>query len=566
MASINPPETIKVLLRLSGQRTIEQPLEVESEIGSGGMATVYKVRRLGIPEDSKHVVAAMKLLDGEFSEDLASRFFREIRCMDRMSHSNIATYVGSGTTLDGRPFYLAEFIDGYTLSAITAQHARDVGRGTEYMNKQGEAAIRMKSFAQCREKINVLPIQLDAVQVIMRGILQALIYSHDLGIVHRDLKPDNVMLTLNELSQIDEVKVLDFGISKILDQKSDETKHQTSTGTIIGTPEYMSPEQMEDSKKIDQRADIYSAGLILLTLLTGLRFMSKEDSLPMFFSNRLLNTECSHDPLEYTTCVPNEIRLIVLKATQHKREDRYQTAEEMLHAMEEAFEGRISDPAFAKTILQKPLTKLVELGGMTRIPIEQIRKSIIIAAEKTKKVAVRSAVYSTKAIGMFMFFSIVFGVIIGVLLLANRFREGEGEGLIASVSQDVRAMATSLGGDRSNEKTSSGVTRVESVTTETETFVPSSSSSAKASLLTMNEIQTSSYDLGKIMLKKGREESALETFLGLEKDGVQDPVLLEAIASTYSKLGDKEKAKAYRAKAADAQAQKTKNKNTSRKY
>lgn len=559
MASINPPETIKVLLRLPGQKTLEQPLEVESEIGSGGMATVYKVRRLGIPEDSKHVVAAMKLLGGEFSEDLASRFFREIRFMDRMSHPNIATFVGSGTTLDARPFYLAEFIDGYTLTAITAQHARDVGRGTEYFNKQGEPAIRMKSFGQCKEKISTLPIQLDAVQVIMRGILQALIHSHGLEIVHRDLKPDNVMLTLNADSQIDQVKVLDFGISKILNQQSDETKHQTSTGTIIGTPEYMAPEQMEDSKKIDQRADIFSAGLILLTLLTGLRFMSKEDSLPMFFANRLSKTEPSFDPSAYVTCVPDEIRLIVLKATQYNREDRYQSAAEMLHALEEAFEGRISDPAFAKTILQKPVTKLVELGGLTRIPVEQIRHSLVVAAQKTKK----AAVVSTKAIGVLMFSMVVFGMIVGTIFLSNRFREGEGDGLIMSASQGVRELATSLSGSQTTDDTSSEAKRVESVSTEKRTASASASAvSEKGTSSTMNETQKSSFDLGMIMLRNGREESALKTFLGLEENGVRDPVLFKAIASAYSKLGKKQLATSYRIKAENAGVTQTKTKRT----
>jgi serine/threonine protein kinase len=196
--------------------------EIESEIGRGGMATVYRAR--DIHHDRP---VALKVLHAELAESLgAERFQREIRVAASLQHPHILTVHDSGTT-GGYLWFTMPFVEGESL--------RD----------------RISRERQ-------LPIA-DAVRI-TREVALALDYAHRHGIVHRDIKPENILLIDGQAI------VADFGIARALGGSNESL---TSTGMIIGTPGYMSPEQAAGDRAIDARTDIYSLGSVLYEMLAG---------------------------------------------------------------------------------------------------------------------------------------------------------------------------------------------------------------------------------------------------------------------------------------------------------
>jgi len=196
---------------------------VQRELGRGGMGAVY----LAVSEIDGSRVAMKELLITAAADPVAvARFLQEGEVMGRMDHPNI---VHVKDIIEGETgHYIAlEFIEGGSL--------RDIARGTPLPTPQ--------AFA------------------VMHGLLQALDYAHQHAIVHRDVKPENVML-----SNVGEVKVADFGIARLTDDSATSTA--TKTGTTVGTPQYMSPEQVTTSK-VDGRSDLYSAGIVCYEVFCG---------------------------------------------------------------------------------------------------------------------------------------------------------------------------------------------------------------------------------------------------------------------------------------------------------
>ena len=204
---------------------------VESKLGEGGMGEVWLAT--DVPLDR---TVALKLLPAEVTQDPArvSRFEREARAASALNHPNVCTILGLGQTADGRHYIAMEHVDGATLRARLAA-----------------------SLA--------IPDALDiAIQV-----AAALSAAHAAGIVHRDIKPENVMIRPDGL-----VKVLDFGLAKLVTTGDDSTGTSTETflgtrvGTVLGTAAYMSPEQAE-GKAIDRRSDIFAFGSLLYEMTAG---------------------------------------------------------------------------------------------------------------------------------------------------------------------------------------------------------------------------------------------------------------------------------------------------------
>ena len=201
---------------------------IECEIGTGGMGTVYRATHLGLERP-----VAVKIIKPEFAadRDVTERFMREARTMAKLRHPHAAMIFDAGNLPDGRHFIVMEFVEGSTLSE-TLLHE---GRFTP------ERAVRIAS-----------------------DICDVLLEAHKLGIIHRDLKPSNIML--NERG----VCVLDFGVAKVLATSTDSasTHATTGSGTIVGTPRYMSPEQCL-GQRIGVRSDLYSLGVVLYEMLAG---------------------------------------------------------------------------------------------------------------------------------------------------------------------------------------------------------------------------------------------------------------------------------------------------------
>ena len=195
-------------------------------IGTGGMGRVYK----GVhPQIGSRV--AIKVLSHECSErkDVVERFFSEARAVNLIHHENIVNVLDLASLPDGRPYIVMEYLDGSSLGEV-------IGRAT------------------------ILP--LGGIARMATEVLAALAAAHDKGVIHRDLKPDNIIL-----SPTGRAKVLDFGIAKF---QPEFGAAQTRDGSILGTPEYMPPEQAQ-GRTLDQRADLYAMGVILYECVTGQR-------------------------------------------------------------------------------------------------------------------------------------------------------------------------------------------------------------------------------------------------------------------------------------------------------
>jgi eukaryotic-like serine/threonine-protein kinase len=205
--------------------------KITAKLGEGGMGVVYLAEH---PVIGKKV--AMKAIHPELSKnsDVVSRFITEAKAVNQIGHEHIVDIADFGNTSDGEFYFVMEYLQGESLSD------------------------RLK-----REKH--LPI--GQAMSIGAQIADALNASHQQGIIHRDLKPENIFLCYRGGNR-DFVKVLDFGLAK-LTQSDQKVTHKTRTGSVMGTPYYMSPEQCEGKTEIDYRADIYSLGVLIFEMLTG---------------------------------------------------------------------------------------------------------------------------------------------------------------------------------------------------------------------------------------------------------------------------------------------------------
>ena len=275
-------DTVAALQDLLGQRYV-----VDREIGHGGMATVY------LAHDIKHErQVAVKLLRPEIGALLgADRFLHEIKLTSRLQHPHILPLYDSGQ-IDGRIYYIMPFVAGESL--------RD----------------RLR-----REKR--LPV--DAAVTVTREVADALAYAHGHGVVHRDIKPENILLSESH------ALVTDFGIARAISKSGGERwETLTSSGAVVGTPAYMSPEQAAGDLAIDGRSDIYSLGCVLYEMLVGTPpFIGPDGEL------RLVRrfTEPAPSVRISRPMVPERIAAVVAKALALDAADRYATAQELIDAL-----------------------------------------------------------------------------------------------------------------------------------------------------------------------------------------------------------------------------------------
>jgi serine/threonine protein kinase len=247
--------------------------EVLEIIGRGGMGAVYKARQLALDR-----LVAIKLLPLEVSvdRDFAERFKREARTMARLSHPNIVSVFDFGTTSEGHLYFVMEFVEGTTLHHL----------------------IRTTGLKAAQ-----------ALEIIV-GVCEALNYAHAEGIVHRDVKPANVLVDVRG-----RVKVTDFGLARLSGPSAAEQAGYTMTGTVLGTPDYMAPEQKR-GMHVDHRADIYSLGVMLYEMLCGHVPQGVFD-LP----SRLVS-------------VDERVDQVVVRAMQQEPDRRYQNTAEMKHEVQ----------------------------------------------------------------------------------------------------------------------------------------------------------------------------------------------------------------------------------------
>jgi serine/threonine-protein kinase len=292
--------------------------ELDGVIGRGGMAEVYRARDLRLDR-----VVAIKTLRSDLARDptFQARFRREAQSAASLNHpSVIAVYDTGEDTMDNNPvpYIVMEYVEGRTL--------RDVLRDEQRL--PAERALKMTD-----------------------GILRALDYSHRGGIVHRDIKPANVMLTSSG-----EVKVMDFGIARAL---ADSAATMTATAQVIGTAQYLSPEQAR-GERVDARSDIYSTGCVLYELLTG-RPPFQGDS-PVAIAYQHVREEAP-PPSHLDPSIPQYADAIVMKALAKDPNYRYQSASEMRADIQRASHGM---PVAAPTMAMNTGTQVMQGGQRTQ--------------------------------------------------------------------------------------------------------------------------------------------------------------------------------------------------------
>jgi serine/threonine protein kinase len=223
--------------------------ELERELGRGGMGTVYRARDRTTGE-----VVAIKVLRRRLVRDLL-RFSREVAVLADLVHPGVVRYLGHGHLPNGKPALIMEWVEGETL--------------TQRMTTRGlSVSDTVIAFAR---------------------IADALGFAHAHGIVHRDIKPDNLLFTGDDFTH---VKVIDFGIAR----RIDDVINLTRTGTRIGTPRYMSPEQARGQREVDTRVDVFALGCVLYECLTSVRPFDGANAQAVLFKV-LVTDEASLDVL-----------------------------------------------------------------------------------------------------------------------------------------------------------------------------------------------------------------------------------------------------------------------------
>lgn len=260
-------------------------------IGSGGMGTVFESMA---PDDGRAVAVKMLGVDYLQDPDVKSRFVEEGRTCQRLIHPNIVRVHEVAEAEDGTPYIVMELLEGVPLSAYTRSGVR---------------------------------VPIGQAATILQGILAGLGAAHAQGIVHRDLKPENVVLAREENGTFT-AKILDFGIAKVMDAAGGMGS-KTRTGVLLGTPAYMSPEQIKNAKDVDARTDLWSAGVMLYEMLTG-RVAFPAPTEYARLSAVINNTP---PPLESVDPQLGRLSAFVLLAMQKDRAQRYQSALEMARSL-----------------------------------------------------------------------------------------------------------------------------------------------------------------------------------------------------------------------------------------
>jgi serine/threonine protein kinase len=287
------------------------PYKVVEPIGEGGMGTVWMARQ---QEPVRRMVALKLIKAGMDSKQIVARFEAERQALALMDHPNIARVLDGGATAGGRPYFVMDLVKGVPITQYCDEHRLTPRQ-------------RLELF---------LPV------------CQAVQHAHQKGIIHRDLKPSNVLVALYDGQPVP--KVIDFGVAKAAGQSLTDKTLATGLGSIVGTLEYMSPEQAEVNQlDIETRSDIYSLGVLLYELLTGsppfsrkelekagmlemLRVIREQEpsrpstklttaeGLPTLAANR------GTEPAKLTKLVRGELDWIVMKALEKDRTRRYETA------------------------------------------------------------------------------------------------------------------------------------------------------------------------------------------------------------------------------------------------
>ncbi len=264
--------------------------QIISKVGAGGMGTVFKAKH-----DKIKKLLAVKVLSAALLSDKATRkrFEQEVQAASALTHPHLVSVYDYGVTNNGAPFIVMDFVNGITLSEEI--------KATGFV----EADRALKIFVQ---------------------ICEGIAYAHSKDILHRDLKPSNIMLS-EYGEERDFIKVVDFGLAKLINRTGDVGKTMTSTADVIGSPFYMSPEQCL-GEQLDVQSDVYAIGCLMFETLTGKPPFSTGNTVKIIFQH--LNADRNQLLKRLRKFkLPSGLEQIILRCLQRKASERYKSVEDL---------------------------------------------------------------------------------------------------------------------------------------------------------------------------------------------------------------------------------------------
>ncbi|QRN99255.1 protein kinase [Archangium violaceum] len=319
-------------------RVLNDKFRILEALGSGGMGRVYKA--VQAPLDR---LVALKVLNPQYSEGkdpgFQKRFFLEAAVTAKLRHPNTVTIIDYGKSDDGVLYIAMEYLEGQTLAQLLTQ---------------------------------VGPLPWMRVLNIVAQVARSLREAHRVGLIHRDLKPANIMV-LNQEDDHDVVKVLDFGLVKsfLPDRGRPDESELTQAGVILGSPQYMAPEQARNVS--DPRSDVYSLGVVMFQMLMGRPPFQAAQSIDVIFKhiNEAPPTFASIWP---ANSVPQEVEALVMRCICKRPDERFQSMDEVLEAVRRAassagFSGAFSNPRIITGSTPIPVTGSGPISGPQTGPL-----------------------------------------------------------------------------------------------------------------------------------------------------------------------------------------------------
>jgi serine/threonine protein kinase len=310
---------------------------VKRELGRGGMGAVYLAEQPSLGRE-----VAIKELSAAAAADPSAlaRFIQEAQVMGRTSHPNIVQ-VHDLEQVGAASYLILEYVQGRSL----------------------------------REYQHSAPLSLAQSFALMKGLLDALDYAHRHNVVHRDVKPENVLV-----SGEGDVKVADFGVARLTDEPGPSTA--TRTGTTVGTPQYMSPEQVSSSK-VDGRSDLYSAGIVLYELVCGRPPFTAAPSDGPFTLMAKHAQAPPPPPALHRPGLDGELERVMLKALSKSPDDRYQTGADFARELA-AVADRLT-PGWEQSL--RPAADIAAAPALTRVPTAPVLPAHLVATDPSTPLA-----------------------------------------------------------------------------------------------------------------------------------------------------------------------------------
>jgi serine/threonine protein kinase len=275
--------------------TLDSRYQILELIGQGGMSTVYKAHHLFLDRD-----VAIKIMQDHMASqnEGQARFQREGKAAAALSHPNIVAVTEFGV-FEGQPYMVMDYLQGLSLA--------------EYLKQKGRPnpALALKIFKQAAS---------------------ALQHAHEKGIVHRDLKPSNVMLVRAPGDNSITCKVVDFGLARFIPRAGEQAHRLTAAGELVGSPFYMSPEQIRD-EELDARSDIYSFGCLMYETLTGVRPFLDTNAITVL-SMHLYESPPPFGIVLQPNRLPPRIESVVMKCMEKSRSNRFQSMRELVQQLD----------------------------------------------------------------------------------------------------------------------------------------------------------------------------------------------------------------------------------------